>query len=137
MRDHLNRTVKHRESFRPFAPAVLTEHLDAWFEAGGAGPFMLSTTWVRQDRRSQIPAVTHVDGTARVQCVDPGDGLLRQIVEEFYLLTHVPMVLNTSFNGAGDPMVETPEDALQAFLNMRIDLLYLEGHAVRRDAPAP
>lgn len=132
MRDRLNREVKKREWFRPFAPAVLAEHVGDWFEPGGASRFMLSTTLVREDRRQQVPAVTHVDGTARVQVVRSGEGQFRRLVEALHRRTGVPMVLNTSFNGAGEPIVETPEDAIRAFDAMDLPLLFLDGVLVRR-----
>lgn len=132
MRDHLNLEVKKREWFRPFAPAVLAEHVADWFEPGGASRFMLSTTLVREDRRQQVPAVTHVDGTARVQVLASGEGSFRRLVEAFHRRTGVPMVLNTSFNGAGEPIVETPEDAVRAFDSINLAFLFLDGVVVRR-----
>lgn len=134
MRDHLNRNIKKREWFRPFAPAVLVERFEDWFQPGGASRFMLSTTLVRRDRRGQVPAITHVDGTARVQVVSPGEGEFRRLIEEFHRRTGVPMILNTSFNAAGEPIVETPEDALRAAEAMGISLLYLDGILVRRNS---
>jgi len=126
---HLNARVKHRESFRPFAPVVLAEHADTWFDlgpAGGESPFMLRVVPVRPERRRQIPAVTHVDGTARLQTLGrDGDPSLRALLEAFEALTGVPLLLNTSLNIMGEPIVETPEDALACFASTGIDCLVL------------
>ncbi|MBA3278347.1 MAG: hypothetical protein H0U22_06440 [Geodermatophilaceae bacterium] len=135
MRDRLNLEIKHREWFRPFAPAVLEEFIDDWFEPGGAGRFMLSTTQVLPHRRAHVPAITHVDGSSRVQVLRRGEGEFRRLVEAFYKLTGIPMVLNTSFNVAGEPIVESPQDALKAFQAMKLDLLVLDGLLLGRVAP--
>lgn len=132
MRDRLNLQIKNREWFRPFAPAVLEEHVPDWFDPGGTSLYMLSTTTIRQDRRAAVPAVTHVDGTARAQVLPPSSGAFRSVVEHFLAVTGVPIVLNTSFNLAGEPIVETPHDALDAFRRMPLDLLYIDGMVVER-----
>lgn len=130
MRDHLNSTVKHREAFRPFAPVVLAELADDWFEMDGPSDLMLFTARVRPDRRDAIPAVTHVDGSARLQTA-PADGSpYRRLIEGFHRSTGVPLLLNTSFNDAGRPIVETPDDALAAFGRMHLDALYLQDRLV-------
>lgn len=116
---------KGRELFRPFAPAVLARHAADWFELEGDSPFMLRVAAVRPERRARIPAVTHVDGSARVQTVDGGP--LAPVIEAFFARTGVPLVLNTSFNAAGEPIVETPADALDAARRMRLDALVIEG----------
>jgi len=130
MRDHLNTTVKRREVFRPFAPAVLAELADDWFEVDGPADLMLFTAQVRPGRRELIPAVTHVDGSARLQAVPADDTPYRRLIEGFHRLTQVPLLLNTSFNDAGAPIVETPEQALAAFERMHLDALYLQGRLV-------
>lgn len=126
MKAHVNARVKHREGFRPFAPAVLEEHTTAWFELDERSPYMLRVVPLRQERRGLVPAIVHVDGTARTQTVNrlenPG---LHGVISEFYRMTAVPMVLNTSFNVAGKPIVETPEDAVRCFLSTEIDVLGL------------
>lgn len=136
MRDFLNTVVKHREPFRPYAPSVLVAHAGSWFDMSYESPFMLLVPAVRPDRRSVVPAITHVDGTARVQTVRPDvDGVYHELISSFHRRTGVPMVLNTSFNDAGEPIVETPEDALRTFTRTAIDHLYLDGLLVsRRDA---
>jgi carbamoyltransferase len=136
-RDYLNGTIKHRESFRPYAPSVLSEHTAEWFDLTGDSRFMLLVPPVRAERQAQVPAITHTDGTARVQTVhretDPAYHLL---ISAFHELTGVPLVLNTSFNDNGEPIVETPEDALRTFRRTELDYLYIEGLLVskkRRD----
>lgn len=123
-------TVKRREYWRPFAPAVLEEKAAAWFEGAPAvSPFMLFTARVRSDR---LPAITHVDGSARIQTVDPSSGGFRKVIEAFGGLTGVPVVLNTSFNGLGEPIVETPQEAVAFLLSSDVDAVYLGGVRLRR-----
>jgi carbamoyltransferase len=118
--------AKHRESFRPYAPSVLEEHASDWFDMSGESPFMLLVPAVLAERRARVPAITHVDGTARVQTVSAHlNAPYHELISEFYRLTGVPMVLNTSFNDAGQPIVETPFDAVRAFLGIDLDYLYI------------
>ncbi|MEQ8399177.1 carbamoyltransferase C-terminal domain-containing protein [Thalassobaculum sp.] len=122
--------VKRREYWRPFAPAVLQEKAGEWFEGAPAvSPFMLFTARVRGDG---LPAITHVDGSARIQTVDASSGGFRKVIEAFDALTGVPVVLNTSFNGPGEPIVETPEEALAFLLSSEVDAVYLEGFRISR-----
>jgi carbamoyltransferase len=127
MKDYLNARVKHRENFRPFAPSVLMEHASKWFDLGNRSPYMLRVVKVPGNIRGFIPAVVHVDGSARVQTVDkrenPG---YWKLINTFYKITDVPLVLNTSFNVAGNPIVETPQDAVDCFESTEIDVLLLE-----------
>ncbi len=139
MKDTLNRRVKFRESFRPFAPAVLNDHALSWFGLEDS-PFMLRVARVL---RPGIPAVTHVDGTARLQTVTAEDNpAFHGLIQCFHEETGVPVVLNTSFNVAGEPIVETPEDAMRSFLRSDMDCLVL-GHrlvfkaGVQPDASTP
>ncbi|MBP7836436.1 MAG: carbamoyltransferase [Candidatus Omnitrophica bacterium] len=133
MNDLLNSKVKHREPFRPYAPAVLEERAGDFFQAKQFSPFMLLAAKVRLDKKSLIPAVTHVDGSARVQIVkketSPKFWLL---IKEFENLTGVPVLINTSFNLRGQPIVCTPEDALNAFQDSRMDCLVLENFVIER-----
>lgn len=135
MKDHLNAHVKFREAFRPYAPMVLTEHAGDIFDLAQPSPFMLFACDVRPEYRALLPAVTHVDGTARVQTVDGREPFLRALLTAFYRRTGVPVLLNTSFNLAGEPIVETPEDAIRAFLSCGLDALVLEGAVVRKARP--
>lgn len=126
MKDILNEKVKHREPFRPFAPSVLLEYETEYFDLSIPSPFMLLVANVHEDKRGVIPAVTHVDGTARLQTVTKEDnGVYYDLIEEFRRLTGVPVILNTSFNVAGEPIVETPLDALTCFQDTMMDYLVL------------
>ena len=116
MKDKLNKRVKHRQAFRPFAPVVLAERAHEIFESDRESPFMLLAERVRPEWRDRIPAIVHVDGTARVQTIrqDQNERLYR-LIKEFDAITGVPVLLNTSFNVKGEPIVETPEDAIRLF----------------------
>lgn len=134
-KDVLNRRVKHREHFRPFAPSVLEEFYDAVFEplpAAGSLPFMITTANVRADMRDKVPAITHQDGTARPQVVSRRHHpRYWAVIEEFRKLTGIPLVVNTSFND-NEPIVCTPQDAVDCFLRTEIDLLAFDDYLVFR-----
>lgn len=120
--------IKQREAFRPFAPAVLAEHADDFFALPSAGalvyPYMLATGTVHQQQRDRIPAVVHVDGSARVQTVHRDTNpLLWNVIDAYHELSGLPVVLNTSFNGADEPIVCTPSDAVSTFLRCGLDAL--------------
>jgi len=159
MQSTMNLKIKYRESFRPFAPAVLAEKADDWFELATESPYMLLVapvahervdtaalrrdrgsadlrTWVNE-RRSDIPAVTHVDGSARVQTVSAStNGRFREVLEAFDDLTGCPVVINTSFNVRGEPIVGTPDDAYRCFMRTEMDVLVLEDHLLfKEDQP--
>jgi carbamoyltransferase len=132
-RERLNRTVKRREPFRPLAPIVLQSRYDEYFcDPRCADPFMLKVARAGDRCRRSAPAVVHVDGTARVQVVpDYGDPFLVELLTAFERETGVGILLNTSFNRRGEPIVETPLDAVDAFLGLGLDGLYLEGEFYR------
>ncbi len=126
-------TVKGREQFRPVAPMVLAEWASEIFSGGPIpSPYMLFVHDVAETWRAKIPAVTHVDGTARIQTVDKTNRLLHQTISRFAARTGVPVVVNTSFNTAGRPMVDSPRDALECFGSSPIDLLAIGPFLVRR-----
>ncbi len=126
MKDRLNARVKHRQEFRPFAPVVLAEHAAAYFEGEAESPFMLLVKRVRPEARDRIPSIVHVDGTARVQTLRrEHEPRLYALIEAFAKRTGVHVLLNTSFNDRGMPIVETPEDAVECFLSTRLDALVL------------
>ena len=132
MREILNTRVKFREAFRPFAASVLAEHQAEYFEADWPSPFMLYAVPVREEKRDEIPAVVHSDGTCRFQTVDrEHDPAFYRLISAFKTKTGVPLVLNTSFN-ENEPIVCTPEDALDCFSSAKIDALALEEFLVRR-----
>jgi len=133
MKDKLNREIKHREEFRPFAPSVLKEFQSEYFELEDDSPYMLLTSLVHENKRSLIPAVVHVDGTSRLQTVTKRfDERFYLLIKEFYNITGIPMVLNTSFNDAGEPIVETPLDALSTFLNTGLDNLIMHDYLISK-----
>lgn len=134
MRDHINLRVKNREQFRPFAPSVLEEDAKKYFSLNGfPSPFMLLAFDVHADKRAEVPAITHVDGTARVQTVDrDSNPRYRRLIEEFKKITGIPMVLNTSFNLRGEPVVSSPEDAIKSFNAAKIDVLAIEDYIVEK-----
>ena len=135
MKDILNSRVKHRQAFRPFAPIVLAERMKDVFEGEEDSPFMLIAKPVRPEWRDRIPAIVHVDGTARVQTVrEATNPMLYRLLKEFEALTGVPVLINTSFNIKGEPIVETPEDAVACFLNTGIDNLILHDTVVTKTA---
>ena len=126
MKDKVNMRVKHRQAFRPFAPVVMFERAHEIFEGDEELPFMLLTKHVRPEWRDRIPAIVHVDGTARVQTVrQEHNPRLYGLLKEFELITGVPVLLNTSFNIKGEPIVETPADAIKCFLGTGMDYLVL------------
>jgi carbamoyltransferase len=125
-RDLVNARVKRREGFRPFAPSVLDEHGREFFVDYHSNPFMLLVQPVRVDRRAQIPAVTHIDGSARLQSVTATDNpLYHRLIGRFAAQTGVPVVLNTSFNLRGEPIVHRPAEAVADFLASDLDALFL------------
>ncbi len=132
MKDILNQKIKRRESFRPFAPSVLREHVSEWFEQDDDVPFMMEVFQVRAEKRSQIPATTHADGSGRLQTVHKDTNpLYHKLISTFRELTGVPMVLNTSFN-ENEPVVCKPEEALDCFLRTKMDVIVLGNHFIVR-----
>jgi carbamoyltransferase len=156
LQSRMNLKIKYRESFRPFAPSVLAERADEWFEVDGPSPYMMFTapvhpdhridpgeapddlrTWVNQ-ARSDIPAVTHVDGSARLQTVDAEQAPeLHAVLSAFEELTGCPVLVNTSFNVRGEPIVCTPEDAYACFARTEMDALVVEDCVLLRSEQPP
>ena len=132
MKDILNARIKHREPFRPFAPSILAEATGDWFEQDYTSPFMVLVYKTKAERRAQIPAVNHVDDTGRLQTVEERvSPRYHRLISEFARLTGVPVVLNTSFN-ENEPIVMTPEQAVDTFAKTKMDLLVLGNVVVRR-----
>ena len=145
MQKKLNLKVKFRESFRPFAPSVLLEDLNDWFDLNTESPYMLMVGKVKKDKliesvdnfkslkgleklnlvRSKIPAVTHVDNSARVQTVTSKNGIYYDLIKRFKDKTDCPVIVNTSFNVRGEPPVNTPIDAYKCFMSTDLDLLII------------
>jgi carbamoyltransferase len=134
MKDILNERVKHRENFRPFAPSVLKERAAEYFDTNGhEAPFMVLVFPIHTAKRGEIPAVTHVDGTARIQTVDKEvNPRYWELIHEFEKISGVPVVINTSFNVRGEPIVCSPEDAIKCFLGTGIDYLALGNFLVSK-----
>jgi len=133
MKAILNAKIKRRESFRPFAPSVLEESVTDWFEEDDAVPFMMQVFQVRSEKRETIPAVTHVDGSGRLQTVSRRTNpRYHRLIEAFHELTGVPMVLNTSFN-ENEPVVCQPQEALDCFLRTQMDVLVLGDTVISRN----
>ena len=154
MQSVMNLKVKNRESFRPFAPMVLEEYAADWFDLNQNSPYMLLVSGVNQQRRlpashlntsangldqikqtrSEIPAVTHVDYSARVQTVGKNSNHpIRRLLEKFHQMTGCPVLINTSFNVRGEPIVQSPDDAYICFMRTGIDVLVLENHILLKE----
>ncbi len=132
MKDILNMKIKRRESFRPFAPSILREAVPEWFEEDDDVPFMMQVFQIREERREQIPAVTHVDGSGRLQTVHQRTNpLYYNLISCFKEITNVPIVLNTSFN-ENEPVVCKPQEALDCFLRTKMDVLVLNKSWISR-----
>ena len=136
-KDTLNARVKMRESFRPFAPAVLLEEAAKWFNFNGTtheSPFMLRVVEVKPAKQNDVPAIVHVDGTGRLQTLTrEHNGRFYELVKAFNGQTGVPMLLNTSFNRMGQPIIETPGDAIECLLNTGLDCCVFEDRIVFKD----
>jgi carbamoyltransferase len=133
MKDILNARIKHREPFRPFAPSILAEATGDWFEQDYPSPFMVLVYKMRPDKREAVPAVNHVDDSGRVQTVvESVNPRYYRLISEFQHRTGVPILLNTSFN-ENEPIVMTPEQATETFLETKMDMLVLGNHVVRRN----
>jgi carbamoyltransferase len=126
MHKKLNLEVKRREPFRPFAPTVLLDKAGEYFELANESPYMLFTFQAKDEKREEIPAVVHVDGSSRVQTLRKEDNpLYYELLNEYYKKTGCPAIINTSFNTKGEPMVLSPEDAYRCFVSSKIDCLVM------------
>src|SRR6185503_16120884 len=133
MKDILNDRIKKREPFRPFAPSILEEYVGDYFEQTHPAPSMLMVYQIKAERRTEIPAVTHVDGSGRLQTVSRTvNECYYRLISDFNALTGVPVILNTSFN-ENEPIVCTPQEAIECFRKTKMDVLYLGNFAVRRE----
>jgi len=133
MQDKVNRCIKYREGFRPFAPAVLQEKTKDFFEIEAPSPYMLFLSRVKSAAANKIPAVTHVDGTARVQTVEQSTNpRFWKLINEFQKKTSIPVLLNTSFNVKGEPIVCSPKDAIRCFFSTGLDYLIIENYLIKK-----
>ena len=134
MKDHINSRVKFRESFRPFAPAILEQYKDEYFEINQSSPFMLIAAKARKEKKDRIPAVVHVDDSARIQTVNSQTNYkFFKLLEAFNEITNIPVLMNTSFNVKGQPIVDSPEDAIKTFLSTNIDVLVIGDFIALKD----
>jgi carbamoyltransferase len=131
MKELLNLKIKKRENFRPFAPSIIYEHMHKWFETKCPVPYMSEVYKIKKNKRSLIPAVTHIDGTGRLQTVTKANGRFYSLLSAFYKKTKVPIVLNTSFN-ENEPIVRTPEEAIECYLRTKIDVLVMQDWIIKR-----
>ena len=146
MQKKMNLKIKHRESFRPFAPSILAEEISNWFDIDRESPYMLLVADVKKEKqremtdeekklwgieklnivRSEVPAITHVDYSARIQSVNKEDNpLYHKLISSFFEKTKCPIIVNTSFNVRGEPIVESPLDAYKCFMRTEMDVLVL------------
>jgi carbamoyltransferase len=133
-KDYLNNEVKYREYWRPYAPMVIEEETKEWFTLPvDKSPHMLFNSWVVEDKKERIPSVVHEDGSARVQTVSEiNNRKIYMLLQEFFKETGVPVLLNTSFNLGGEPIVESPADAVKTFTNSNIDVLVMQNYYCRK-----
>lgn len=131
MKELLNLKIKKRENFRPFAPSIIYEHMDKWFETKCPVPYMSEVYKIKENKRSLIPAVTHIDGTGRLQTVTKANDRFYSLLSAFYKKTKVPILLNTSFN-ENEPIVRTPEEAIKCYLRTKIDVLVIQDWIIKR-----
>jgi carbamoyltransferase len=135
MKDVVNRDVKHREGFRPFAPSCTLEASPEYFDMAGPTPFMLHVWQVRPAYQGRLPAVTHVDGSARLQTVTAEENrLYHRLLTEVGARTGIPCVLNTSFNIRGEPIVNSPLDALKCYFTTGLDALVIDRFVLEKGA---
>lgn len=133
-KDIMNSRVKHRENWRPFAGIILEEYLTDYFEEDFYSPYMLYSLTVKEDKREEIAAITHVDSTCRIQTANQElYPEITTLIKKFKEISNIPVLLNTSFNDNGEPIVETPSDAIKAFLNLDIDYLVLDKFIVKKE----
>ncbi len=131
MKDHLNKRVKFRENFRPFAPAVIGELQGEYFDISQESPHMLIACKVKEEKKNSIPAVVHVDDSCRVQTVTKSSNIeFYRLIKEFYNLSNIPVLLNTSFNVKGQPIVNNPDEAIKTFSNTNIDVLVIKDYII-------
>jgi carbamoyltransferase len=133
IKEMLNANVKKREPFRPYAPVVLEERAEEFFELQSPSPFMLLAPIVKEEKKEIIPGVVHVDGTARVQTINKNTNQkLWELIKEFENITGIPVIINTSFNLRGEPIVCTPENAIDSFQKSKMDCLVLGNFVIER-----
>ena len=133
MKDKINKLIKHREWYRPFAPSILEEYQQEFFDIEAKSPFMQMVVPIREGKRDFVPAITHVDGTGRLQTVDKDTNLRYwTLINEFRKLTNIPMLLNTSFNDNDEPIVCSPKEAIRTFFGTGLEELYIGNYKISK-----
>jgi len=133
MKDYINHEIKKREWYRPFAPSVLFEKQSEIFDLDIFSPYMLVTAYCKDEWKSKIPSVVHIDGTSRYQSVTPEmNKSYYNLINTFYEASGIPLVLNTSFNGPGEPIVESPLDAIRSYVKNNLPALVLENIVIEK-----
>lgn len=134
MKDILNARIKHRESFRPFAPSIIEEKVNEYFDIDDTSPYMLKVPVCTEFAKDKIPATLHVDFTGRIQTVNKEqNSRFYKLLLEFYKLTNIPVLLNTSFNDNGEPIVESPKDAMVMFCKSDLDYLVMGDYIIEKN----
>ncbi|MCK5017826.1 MAG: hypothetical protein KAS32_12255, partial [Candidatus Peribacteraceae bacterium] len=129
----VNLKIKFRESFRPFAPTVLEERSSEYFDLDRPSPYMLLVADVKPEKREEVPAITHIDGTARIQTISASENSkYHSLISEFAKNTGCPVIINTSFNVRGEPIVESPNNAINCFLHTQMDFLVLGNYIISK-----
>ena len=132
-KDIINSRIKHREYWRPFAGIVLEEYVSEYFEEGFKNPYMLYSQTVKKNKICELESITHEDNSCRIQTVNENlNPEVTILLKEYYDISGTPILLNTSFNDNGQPIVETPNDAINAFLNMDIDILVIGNYLIQK-----
>jgi len=134
MREILNDKVKHREWFRPYGISILREFLSDYVDTSTPNNFMLNVAWINEDKKNDIPAAVHIDGSVRYQTVDEKDGIYYRLIKKYYQKFNIPLIINTSFNDNNEPIVCSPEDAVKSFSNMNIDRLCIGNYYLSKKA---
>jgi len=135
MKEKINHAIKFREPYRPFAPMCIDDKKEEYFDARSDSPFMTFTVNVKKSKRNIIPSVVHEDGTARLQTVNKKENpLLYELLIEFEKISGVPILINTSFNVAGEPIVCTPSDAIRTFFTSGLHALLIHGYLIKKEA---
>ena len=133
MKDYINHEIKKREWYRPFAPSVLFEEQGNVFDLDIFSPYMLVTAYCKDEWKERIPSVVHIDGTSRYQSVTSEmNESYYNLINSFYKASNIPLVLNTSFNGPGEPIVETPLDAIKSYVKNGLPVLVLENIVIEK-----
>ena len=133
LKDLLNLKIKRRESFRPFAPAILKDYMNDWFDDNFDSPYMMQVVPIKKNKLNIVPAVVHVDGTCRVQTVtNKNNEIFYNLIKKFYDHTSVPILLNTSFN-ENEPIVNKPAEAINCFLRTKLDILVINNYIIIRN----